>query len=219
MIRLINLLREIEDNYSNSIIKLSPTLNKIVTRDSPKIYMGADSTQYSKNGQLSNTSAPFYDFGGADEILQSPNNTVIDYSNAMEMVTVDEMEEMIKDGEIAGFIDADLSKSIKLSPKNAINMSWSLGWFISEGNASTIAKNINNALSSGGILVITEHLVAILMLLKHLSSFKLLEINFISDDQSRYGLKDIEQMEKNNTLTPDIIEDFLNNTATVILQK
>jgi hypothetical protein len=219
MIKLTDLLKEIENNYSNQIIKLSPILNKLVARDSPKIYTGANSTQYSKDGQLSNTNTPFYDFGGADKILQSFNNTVVDYSDTMEMITADEIEEMVKDGEIAKFIDADLSKPIKLSPKSAINMSWSLGWFINEGNASTIAKNINNALSPGGILVITEHLTAILMLLKHLPSFKLLEINYISDDQSGYTLEDIEQMEKDGTLTPDVIEDFLNNTATVVLQK
>jgi len=104
-----------------------------------------------------------YDFGGGDGPI-SPEAVVVDI-----YLTPNQKKNPSK------FIEADLSKYIKLPPKKIINISSAVAQINSPNNLS---KTIKHALKPGGILVIHDHIGAVQDLLKYLKDFKLLEIHY-----------------------------------------
>jgi hypothetical protein len=183
MIKLLDILKE------NKILNKYPLqneyINLLINRDSPKIFIDKNNTEYTNNNQLKDTSSPFYDFGGGAFAIDSPNNTIVDYTGedneyGVEFDVSDYIEAKDKVSQYSGhkfdkYIDTDLRKYVKLPPKNAINITDALYNFIN--NPSTIAKTINDALLPGGLLVISDHLSVVSDLLKKLPSYKLLELN------------------------------------------
>ena len=183
MIKLIDILNEnkilidypLKDNY----------INALIAKDSPELYIDKNSTTYTNNNQLKDINSPFYDFGGGAFSINSPNNTVIDYTgedniygaefDITDYTDVEDNTNLISGHQFDKYIDADLRKYIKLPPKNAINITDALYNFID--NPPVIAKTINDALLPGGLLVISDHLGVVSKLLKKLPSYKLLELN------------------------------------------
>ena len=189
MIKLLDILKEakILNNYplKNNYI------NKLISKDSPKLYIDKNITEYTNNNQLKDISSPFYDFGGGAYSLDSPNNTIIDYTgedneygaefDLSDYTDVENNISPLSGYKFGGYIDADLRKYIKLPPKNAINITDALYNFID--NPLTIAKTINNALLPGGLLVVSDHLSVVSKLLEKLPSYKLLELNIRDWDE------------------------------------
>jgi hypothetical protein len=189
MIKLTDLLNEnkilidypLKDNY----------INTLISKDSPELYIDKTSTTYTNNNQLKNINSPFYDFGGGAFSINSPNNTVVDYSgedneygaefNITDYTDAEDNINPVSGHQFDNYIDADLRKYIKLPPKNAINITDALYNF--NDNPSTIAKTIDDALLPGGLLVISDHLYVVSKLLKKLPSYKLLELNIRDWDE------------------------------------
>lgn len=188
MIKLLNILLEntdypLKDNY----------INLLIDRDLPKLYINQNTTEYTINDELKNTNYPFYDFGGGGFAIDSPNNTIVDYTNSEygaefepeDYINAKDNVNLYSGHKFDKFINADLNNYIKLPPKNAINIKDALYNFIK--NPSTIAKTIDHALTPGGLLVIRDHVRIISKLLKKLPSYKLLELKIDTDIYDEYN--------------------------------
>jgi hypothetical protein len=108
-----------------------------------------------------------YDFGGGENPIDEddPQAVVVDL-----YLTSNQKENPSK------FIEADLSKYIKLPPKNGINIFSAVAQINSPNN---LAKTIKHALKPGGLLVIKDHIGAVQDLLKYLKDFKLLAFEYV----------------------------------------
>lgn len=145
-------------------------IDDFIKRDNPKIYVDVYNTEYTSNGRLNKINGPFYDLGGGENPIESPNNTVVDYH-------FDSKEDIEDEAgvEIGDFIKANLRKFKKLPPMPAINMSSAN---IEIQSPKNIAKTIDGALSSGGILVLSDHCGNVAEVMENLKNYKLIEINF-----------------------------------------
>jgi hypothetical protein len=108
-----------------------------------------------------------YDFGGGENPIDEddPQSIVVDL-----YLTPNQKKNSSK------FIEADLSKYVKLPPKDGINIFSAVAQINSPNN---LAKTIKHALKPGGLLVIKDHVGAVQDLLKYLKDFKLLAFGYI----------------------------------------
>jgi hypothetical protein len=180
-------LNENEDDDNNSIppnFNIPEIIKNKILTDKPKIYnQGERETEYTKYQQLKPNFSPLYDLGGGemgDSHVQSPKNIIIgdDIEDDREF-----WDEIIEAGEVEDAIQHDLDEFIKLSPRKYINITSVLQYLGSGG----IYKTIDHALSSGGIIVVSDYIEEIERFIKQLPSYKLIEINFIGGDDGDEG--------------------------------
>jgi hypothetical protein len=106
-----------------------------------------------------------YDFGGGEGPIDDSQAVVVD-------LYLDSKQKQNP----TKFIEADLSKYVKLPPKDVINIFSAVAQINSPNNLS---KTIKSALNPGGLLVIKDHIGAVQDLLKYLKDFKLLTISYM----------------------------------------
>jgi hypothetical protein len=160
MIKLIDLINEANLPKDSNLLKM-------INRDKPK-----DKPPYAYLDVVYNQSTfpvtPAYDFGGYEEPLEGNEITIID-------VQPDKFNEF----EDNKYIQADLSKYTPLPPRKGIYMGHSLAYI---ENYPIISKTINDALQSGGILIIIDWYNPINKILPYLQSYKLLEVSISNND-------------------------------------
>jgi hypothetical protein len=138
-------------------------IDEFIKRDNPEI-INDISSKYTDGWHLKDQSDLFYDLGGGEGPVDSPNNIVVDF---------EDFEGEYEEGkEINKFIAADLDKFKKLPPLSAINVSFSAAYIFPK----PLAKTIDHALKPGGILNIADHARAIADVMKNLKNYKLIEI-------------------------------------------
>lgn len=133
------------------------TLDFFIKRDNPELL-----DEYEAGDFIGGN---VYDFGGGEGPIDDSQAVVVD-------LYLDSKQKQNP----AKFIEADLSKYIKLPPKDAINIFSAVAQINSPNNLS---KTIKSALNPGGLLVIKDHIGAVQDLLKYLKDFKLLKISYL----------------------------------------
>jgi hypothetical protein len=155
----------IEPNFkkkSNNKTNLK-TLDFFIKRDNPELL-----DEYEAGDFIGGN---VYDFGGGEGPIDDPQAVVVDlYLNSKQKQNPTK------------FIEADLSKYVKLPPKDAINIFSSVAQINSPNNLS---KTIKSALNPGGLLVIKDHIGAVQDLLKYLKDFKLLTISYMDAEDPK----------------------------------
>jgi len=149
-------------------------LEYFIKRDKPKmLYDFFDNSQYIEKGNI-------YDFGGAEgrDDEDEENTTVV----------VDIYLSPPQKKNSSKFIEADLSKFVKLPPRDTITISSSVAQINSPNNLS---KTINHSLNPGGLLILKDHIGAIQDLLKYLKNLTLLELQYTDvEDENNLTLSD-----------------------------
>lgn len=133
------------------------TLDFFIKRDNPELL-----DEYEAGDFIGGN---VYDFGGGEGPIDDSQAVVVD-------LYLDSKQKQNP----TKFIEADLSKYVKLPPKDAINIFSAVAQINSPNNLS---KTIKSALNPGGLLVIKDHIGAVQDLLKYLKDFKLLTISYI----------------------------------------
>jgi hypothetical protein len=162
--------------------KFDNVIDFFIERDNPQVYYYKDGdwnnilnheTKYIRNGRLKiGLDKPFYDLGGAEDPIDSPNNIVVDiFDNSEEFNNVNK------------YIVADLDNYIKLSPLSHINVSFSAAYI----NPTSLSKTIDHALESGGILGIVDHCSVVADVMNNLKNYKLIEITVMGYQSDNPG--------------------------------
>jgi hypothetical protein len=143
-------------------------IDDFIKRDNPKILDYGDSSKYTRGFRLKPQSSLFYDLGGGEGPIESPNNIV-----------VDDWDGGYEEGEeIHSFIQADLDEFVELQPVSAINATFSVAYM----ESTPVAKTIDQALKPGGILNIADHADSIANVMKNLQNYKLVELKVSKED-------------------------------------
>lgn len=151
-------LEDVKNNPPNhdEIFNFKDNNYDVIVNDFWKYYFGPFAKKFKKSKKLYNSpSKKTYDFGGSyPEKPGDPNWVVVDKISKENFIQ-DIEDEMEDDDEPNPYIQADLSKAIKLEPVGNV-FSRQTVKYIPENKIKIFAENINNGLLPGGKVTLIE---------------------------------------------------------------